>query len=144
MRVEREYSQLQNFETKDFLVVVVERMIKPCWKPSVEGDGLLWYKELGHHVHGEFSMATIQANSLMEDQSQLESGPLSWTDSGPQGTFVGVYDGHGGTEASRFVNDKLFCNLKSMLSSLMHGYIFNFIKDLVSIIVSNGSVCTNN
>ena len=70
-------------------------------------------------------------------------GPLSWTDSGPQGTFVGVYDGHGGTEASRFVNDKLFCNLKSMLSSLMHGYIFNFIEDLVSVIVSNGSVCTN-
>ncbi|XP_075638896.1 putative protein phosphatase 2C 38 [Castanea sativa] len=87
-------------------------MVKPCWKPSVEGDGLLWYKDLGHHVHGEFSMATIQANSLMEDQSQLESGPLSWTDSGPQGTFVGVYDGHGGTEASRFVNDKLFCNLR--------------------------------
>ena len=70
-------------------------------------------------------------------------GPLSWTDSGPQGTLVGVYDGHGGTEASRFVNDKLFCNLKSMLKSLMHGYIFHFIRDLVSIIVSNGSVCTN-
>ena len=70
-------------------------------------------------------------------------GTLSWTDSGPQGTLVGVYDGHGGTEASRFVNDKLFCNLKSMLKSLLHGYIFNFIKDLVSIIVSNGSVCTN-
>uniref|UniRef100_A0A2N9J0D6 protein-serine/threonine phosphatase n=1 Tax=Fagus sylvatica TaxID=28930 RepID=A0A2N9J0D6_FAGSY len=100
-------------------------MVKPCWKPSVEGDeprrggdvgerfdGLLWYKDLGHHVHGEFSMAVIQANSLLEDQSQLESGQLSWTDSGPQGTFVGVYDGHGGTEASCFVNDNLFCNLK--------------------------------
>ena len=68
---------------------------------------------------------------------------MSWTNSGPHGTFVGVYDGHGGTEASRFVNEKLFYNLKSMLSSLMHGYIFNFIEDLVSIIVSNGSVCTN-
>ena len=113
---------------------LLERMVKPCWKPSVEGDeprrggvvgerfdGLLWYKDLGHHVHGEFSMAVIQANSLLEDQSQLESGPLSWTDSGPQGTFVGVYDGHGGTEASCFVNDNLFCNLKSMFSSLMHG-----------------------
>ena len=70
-------------------------------------------------------------------------GPLSWTDSGPQETLVGVYDGHGGTEASCFVKDKLFCNLKSMLKSLMHGYIFHFIRDFVSIIVSNGSVCTN-
>ncbi|KAL6973612.1 [pyruvate dehydrogenase (acetyl-transferring)]-phosphatase, partial [Sarracenia purpurea var. burkii] len=57
-------------------------MVKPCWKPSVEGDGgcrsrdgswqagdsigrvdgLLWYKDLGYHVNGEFSMAVIQAN----------------------------------------------------------------------------------
>ncbi|XP_059646950.1 probable protein phosphatase 2C 38 [Cornus florida] len=103
-------------------------MIKPCWKPSVEGDGgrrgggvsrdggrvdgLLWYKDLGPHVNGEFSMAVIQANGLLEDQSQLESGPLSSLDSGPYGTFVGVYDGHGGPETSRFVNDNLFPNIK--------------------------------
>ncbi|KAG7964641.1 hypothetical protein I3843_09G180900 [Carya illinoinensis] len=97
-------------------------MIKPCWKPSVEGDvngrvdGLLWRKDLGHHAHGEFSMAVIQANSLLEDQSQLESGPLSSSESGPRGTFVGVYDGHGGTEASCFVNDNLFGNLKRYAS----------------------------
>lgn len=105
-------------------------MVKPCWKPSVEGDGtrgkgdssgrvdgLLWYKDLGQHINGEFSMAVIQANSLLEDQSQLESGPLSFLDSGPYGTFIGVYDGHGGPEASRFVNENLFPNLKSMFSS---------------------------
>ena len=103
-------------------------MVKPCWRPSVEGDGcsrgkgdcsgrvdgLLWYKELGQHMNGEFSMAVIQANSLLEDQSQVESGPLSFLDWGPYGTFIGVYDGHGGPEASRFVNDNLFPNLKSM------------------------------
>ncbi|KAL0309784.1 UNVERIFIED_CONTAM: putative protein phosphatase 2C 38 [Sesamum radiatum] len=106
-------------------------VIKPCWRTLVDGDGrrsgdgsrrggdpdgkvdgLLWYKDLGYHVNGEFSMAVIQANSLLEDQSQLESGPLSSLDSGPCGTFVGVYDGHGGPETSRFVNESLFTNIK--------------------------------
>ncbi|KAI3447635.1 hypothetical protein Pfo_004300 [Paulownia fortunei] len=111
-------------------------MVKPCWKPLVDGDrrrrgrdgnwrggdpkgrveGLLWHKDLGHHVNGEFSMAVIQANGLLEDQSQLESGPLSSLDSGPSGTFVGVYDGHGGPETSRFVNESLFPNLKKFAS----------------------------
>lgn len=102
-------------------------MVKPCWKPSVDDDGgcvrksgdqagrtdgLLWYKDLGSHVSGEFSMAVIQANNLLEDQSQVESGPLSSMNSGPYGTFIGVYDGHGGPETSRFVNENLFPNLK--------------------------------
>ncbi|XP_017244854.1 probable protein phosphatase 2C 46 isoform X2 [Daucus carota subsp. sativus] len=87
-------------------------MVRPCWKPSSEGDKLLWHKDLGSHVSGEFSMAVIQANSLLEDQSQLVSGPLSSLNSGTLGTFIGVYDGHGGPETSRFVNDKLFPNFK--------------------------------
>ncbi|KAL3642535.1 hypothetical protein CASFOL_013350 [Castilleja foliolosa] len=106
-------------------------MVKPCWRPSVEGDGggwrrggdnngrvdgLWWYKDLGHHVNGEFSMAVIQANGLMEDHSQLESGSLSSLGSGPCGTFIGVYDGHGGPETSRFVNESLFANLKKFVS----------------------------
>ncbi|KAI3743405.1 hypothetical protein L1987_61114 [Smallanthus sonchifolius] len=32
------------------------------------------------------------------------------------GTFIGVYDGHGGPETSRFVNEKLFSNLKKFAS----------------------------
>uniref|UniRef100_A0A5B6ZDU7 protein-serine/threonine phosphatase n=1 Tax=Davidia involucrata TaxID=16924 RepID=A0A5B6ZDU7_DAVIN len=108
------------------------KMVKPCWKPSVEGDrsrrgggadlsggrvdGLLWYKDLGPHVNGEFSIAVIQANGLLEDQSQLESGPLSSLHSGPCGTFIGVYDGHGGPETARFVNDNLFLHLKKFAS----------------------------
>ncbi|XP_052174166.1 probable protein phosphatase 2C 38 [Diospyros lotus] len=111
-------------------------MVKPCWKPSVEDgggrrgrdgkhqngdsggkvDGLLWYKDLGYHVNGEFSMAVMQANSLLEDQSQLESGQLSNLGSGPRGTFIGVYDGHGGPETSRFVNENLFLNFKRFAS----------------------------
>ncbi|OWM80440.1 hypothetical protein CDL15_Pgr019720 [Punica granatum] len=79
-------------------------------------DGLLWYKDLGQHVNGEFSMAVVQANSLLEDQSQIESGSLSVHESGPYGTFVGVYDGHGGPETSRYINDHLFQHLKRCAS----------------------------
>ncbi|EXC35300.1 putative protein phosphatase 2C 46 [Morus notabilis] len=57
-----------------------------------------------------------QANNLLEDQSQIESGSLSLLDSGPYGTFVGVYDGHGGPETSRYINDHLFQHLKRFTS----------------------------
>ncbi|KAF6175644.1 hypothetical protein GIB67_022646 [Kingdonia uniflora] len=82
--------------------------LTPCWKPSsVEGDrrsregsgrndALMWYKDIGHHVNGEFSMAIIQANALLEDMSQLESGPLRSHELGSRGTLVGVYDGQRG------------------------------------------------
>ncbi|KAI3502808.1 hypothetical protein L1887_31137 [Cichorium endivia] len=97
--------------------------LKACWRPSDrypytgsdtagKQDGLLWYKDIGQHINGEFSMAVVQANMLLEDQSQIESGSLSFLDSGPYGTFIGVYDGHGGPETSRYVNDHLFQNLK--------------------------------
>ncbi|GKV23973.1 hypothetical protein SLEP1_g33638 [Rubroshorea leprosula] len=79
-------------------------------------DGLLWYKDLGQHFNGEFSMAVVQANNLLEDQSQIESGSLGLHESGPYGTFVGVYDGHGGPETSRYVNDLLFQHLKRFTS----------------------------
>ncbi|KAJ8764259.1 hypothetical protein K2173_005999 [Erythroxylum novogranatense] len=97
--------------------------LRACWQPSSESsrtssdaagrqDGLLWYKDAGQHCFGEFSMAVVQANNLLEDQSQIESGPLSTLESGPYGTFVGVYDGHGGPETSRYICDHLFQHLK--------------------------------
>ncbi|KAH7546113.1 hypothetical protein FEM48_Zijuj01G0166100 [Ziziphus jujuba var. spinosa] len=58
----------------------------------------------------------FMANNLLEDQSQIESGNLSLHESGPCGTFVGVYDGHGGPETSRFINDHLFQHLKRFTS----------------------------
>ncbi|KAJ6821806.1 putative protein phosphatase 2C 60 [Iris pallida] len=79
-------------------------------------DGLLWHRDAGQHACGDFSMAVVQANSLLEDASQLESGALSFLDSGPYGTFVGVYDGHGGPETSRYVNAYLFNHLKRFTS----------------------------
>ncbi|XP_073297487.1 probable protein phosphatase 2C 38 isoform X2 [Primulina huaijiensis] len=101
-----------------------------CWRSSAENegenssrgggdigsrvDGLWWYKDSGQHVNGEFSMAVIQANNILEDYSQLESGPMSLSESAPHGTFVGIYDGHAGPEASRFISDHLFENIKKL------------------------------
>lgn len=111
--------------------------MSPCWRPFDEGEsssrnadsggrsvGLLWHKDSGRHTNGEFSMAVIQANNLLEDQSQLESGPMSSVAASPQGTFVGIYDGHGGPEAARFVNDHLFKNIKSELLFSLHPATF--------------------
>lgn len=112
----------------------IRRIVSPCWRPfdddsgsssrngdaSGRFDGLLWYKDSGRHASGEFSMAVVQANNLLEDHSQLESGPMSSHVGSPQGTFVGVYDGHGGPEASRFINDRLYKNIKSKLLFFLH------------------------
>ncbi|VVB08570.1 unnamed protein product [Arabis nemorensis] len=46
----------------------------------------------------------VQANNLLEDQSQLESGNLSTHDSGSYGTFFGLYGGHGGSSISRVIS----------------------------------------
>ncbi|OAY68254.1 putative protein phosphatase 2C 28 [Ananas comosus] len=106
-------------------------LFRACWGPSSPSDhlyvrngsdaigrrdGLMWYKDYGQHVGGEFSIAVVQANNLLEDQSQIESGPLSSLESGPFGTFVGIYDGHGGPETARYINDHLFHHLKRFTS----------------------------
>ncbi|KAB1216453.1 putative protein phosphatase 2C 43 [Morella rubra] len=94
-------------------------MASACWKPvrryarmskddsndfdSSLGDSLLWCRDLEKHSLGEFSFAVVQANEVIEDHSQVETGQNA--------TFVGVYDGHGGPEASRYVCDHLFLHL---------------------------------
>ncbi|XP_004295069.1 PREDICTED: probable protein phosphatase 2C 42 isoform X1 [Fragaria vesca subsp. vesca] len=100
-------------------------LLSLCWKPSGRGggeggglesigivganlggggrdgkDSLLWFRDIGKYAWGDFSMAVVQANQVLEDQGQIESGPF--------GTFVGVYDGHGGPEAAHYVCDNLF------------------------------------
>ncbi|KAK8916875.1 putative protein phosphatase 2C 60 [Platanthera zijinensis] len=108
------------------MLAVLMNFLRACWRPSANvhsgsdavgrQDGLLWFKDFGQHVNGEFSMAVVQANNLLEDQSQIESGPLSSLESGPHGTFVGVYDGHGGPETSRYITDHLFQHIKRFAS----------------------------
>lgn len=71
-------------------------------------DGLSWYHDIGKYGSGEFSMAVVQANQVLEDQCQIESGQF--------GTFVGVYDGHGGPDAARYVCDNLFRHFQARLA----------------------------
>ncbi|EPS73434.1 hypothetical protein M569_01321, partial [Genlisea aurea] len=68
-----------------------------------EDDPLLCSRDLENHSHGELSWAVVQANSILEDHSQVEAGRNA--------TFVGVYDGHGGPEACDYVGDHLFQHL---------------------------------
>ncbi|CAK7337780.1 unnamed protein product [Dovyalis caffra] len=63
-------------------------------------DKLLWHVDLKPYASGDYSMAAVQANSLLEDQGQVFTSPSA--------TYVGVYDGHGGPEASRFLTHHLF------------------------------------
>lgn len=97
-------------------MLMVMNLSSLCWKPfggrdcdsnnNFSKDGLLWFRDIGKYGTGEFSMAVIQANQVLEDQSQIESGPF--------GTFVGVYDGHGGPQVARYVSDHLFTHFQAI------------------------------
>ncbi|KAL1542489.1 [pyruvate dehydrogenase (acetyl-transferring)]-phosphatase [Salvia divinorum] len=102
----------------------LKKLVPSCFRPTWEGQdegtssgvgghtSLWWQRESGHHHYGDYSMAAIKANIIVEDNCQLESGPMSLDASGPSGTFVGIYDGHGGAQASRFISDHLFDHMK--------------------------------
>ncbi|KAK4725536.1 hypothetical protein R3W88_028315 [Solanum pinnatisectum] len=85
----------------------LERIVLACceplsrYLPSSRGEDypLLWYKDLEKHSCGKFSFAMVQGNQVCEDYGHVEPGR--------QGTFVGIYDGHGGPQASRFACDHL-------------------------------------
>ncbi|CAA7391196.1 unnamed protein product [Spirodela intermedia] len=89
------------------------RMAAACWRPvrryarmskdEEEDDALLWSRDVERHSGGEYSFAVVQANESLEDYSQVETGR--------DAIFVGIYDGHGGPDASRFISDHLFVHL---------------------------------
>ncbi|KAJ4967344.1 hypothetical protein NE237_019193 [Protea cynaroides] len=85
-------------------------MLRSCCIPlercfgRKDDDGLLWHMDLKPHASGDFSIAVVQANSSLEDQSQVFTSPCA--------TYVGIYDGHGGPEASRFINSHLLPHLQ--------------------------------
>lgn len=70
-------------------------------------DGLVWDVALKAHASGDYSIAVAQANEALEDQAQVVAAPAA--------TLVGVFDGHGGPEAARFVNRRLFSHIQGEL-----------------------------
>lgn len=102
-----------------------------CFRPlerclGIRNDGLLWHMDLKPHPSGDFSIAVMQANSSLEDQSQVYTSPSA--------IYIGVYDGHGGPEASRFVNRHLFPYLhsniaihNSLLLCFFWGFLFIYV-----------------
>lgn len=86
------------------------------------GDALMWHTDLKSHASGDYSIAVVQANSNLEDQSQVFTSPSA--------TYVGVYDGHGGPEASRFVNKHLFPFMHSNYSIFLFFFSFFFVRAL--------------
>ncbi|KAE8810262.1 putative protein phosphatase 2C 43 [Hordeum vulgare] len=66
-------------------------------------DLLLWSRDLDRHAAGDFSFTVVQGNEVLEDHSQVETAAAA--------TFIGVYDGHSGAEASRFISNHLSAHL---------------------------------
>ncbi|XP_010526975.1 PREDICTED: probable protein phosphatase 2C 63 [Tarenaya hassleriana] len=79
---------------------MLRALVRPLERCLYGGDGSLWQADLRTYAGGDYSIAVVQANSSLEDQSQVFTSASA--------TYVGVYDGHGGPEASRFVNSHLF------------------------------------
>ncbi|XP_039062378.1 probable protein phosphatase 2C 63 [Hibiscus syriacus] len=87
------------------------RPLEMCFGGGGRADELLWHMDLKPYVSGDYSIAVVQANSSLEDQGQVFTSPSA--------TYVGVYDGHGGPEASRFISQHLFPFLHKFASE--HG-----------------------
>ncbi|XP_022741249.1 probable protein phosphatase 2C 63 [Durio zibethinus] len=87
------------------------RPLEKCFRGGGGGDGLLWHMDLKPYASGDYSIAVVQANSSLEDQGQVFTSPSA--------TYVGVYDGHGGPEASRFITHRLLPFLHKFASE--HG-----------------------
>lgn len=85
-----------------------------CLKPGLyvaddQQDAFLWHRDA--KLNGQdISVAVVQANEPVEDYSQVRVGPC--------GTLIGVYDGHGGPEAARFIHSCLFSKLESSVQRL--------------------------
>ncbi|KAG6404703.1 hypothetical protein SASPL_136956 [Salvia splendens] len=73
---------------------------------------------LGRHQWGDFSMAAVKSDHEVQSHSQVESGSMRLHPSSPYGTFVGIYDGHGGPNASEFIKNHLFEIVKRLTSDL--------------------------
>ncbi|GJP41194.1 hypothetical protein CLOM_g870 [Closterium sp. NIES-68] len=63
----------------------------------------VWHKSLeGTHL-GRFSLAMYEANYIMEDTVEVQSSS--------RGVFIGIHDGHNGSEAAEFLRETLYNNI---------------------------------
>lgn len=85
------------------LVTVFQAQGMSSSKVMAAGPGI-WSQSLIKSPLCDVSFATVQANSIMEDTSEVVIGP--------EGVVVTVNDGHGGAEASRFVTDNFYKHLQ--------------------------------
>ncbi|WRX10009.1 PPM-type phosphatase-like domain - like 5 [Theobroma cacao] len=93
------------------MLEICMRPLEKCFGGGDRRDELLWHIDLKPHAAGDYSIAVVQANSSLEDQGQVFTSPSA--------TYIGVYDGHGGPEASRFITHHLFPFLHKFASE--HG-----------------------
>ncbi|CAI5529843.1 unnamed protein product [Closterium sp. Naga37s-1] len=80
-------------------------------RSTADGDGMsvrkrrdVWHRALDCTGLGQLSLAMYEANYVMEDAVEVEAG------SG--GVYLGVHDGHGGSETAEFLRHTLYNNLK--------------------------------
>eukprot|EP00897_Mesotaenium_endlicherianum_P003408 jgi/Mesen1/3095/ME000184S02161 len=64
----------------------------------------VWHKALDNTLFGQFSLAMYEANYVMEDTGEVESST--------SGVYIGVHDGHGGTETSEYLKNNMYRNLR--------------------------------
>jgi pyruvate dehydrogenase phosphatase len=83
-------------------------------------DDMLWQTELCPHAAGEFSMAVVQANLVMEDQAHVLSSPVA--------ALVGISDGHGGPNASWILRSSLFPHVQRKSISLLFSVYYFFLN----------------
>ncbi|KAL0338021.1 UNVERIFIED_CONTAM: putative protein phosphatase 2C 43 [Sesamum calycinum] len=103
-----------------------------CEGLGSEDDVFLWSRDLEKHSHGEFSFAVVQANQVLEDQSQVETGRHA--------TFVGVYDGHGLARENGIMSEDI---LRNALSETETGFLTLVRRayEIRPVIAAIGSCC---
>ncbi|CAI7924460.1 unnamed protein product, partial [Closterium sp. NIES-53] len=65
----------------------------------------VWHKALESTHLGRFSLAMYEANYIMEDTVEVQSSS--------RGVFIGIHDGHNGSEAAEFLRETLYSNIMS-------------------------------
>ncbi|XP_045793975.1 probable protein phosphatase 2C 43 [Trifolium pratense] len=89
-------------------------------------DPLAWSRALVRHHCGKFSIAAVQANMDMEDQSLVEVGTNA--------LFVGVYDGHKGKATAIYIREHILGEILRCIQqniNSMNKYFFKLAMETI-------------